>query len=205
MSEFTETKERIFDAFIEMISALGYENVTIRDIAKRVGINAATIYYHYESKDKILEHVYEYFTRHYFDNRIPVGEMKELIETATAKEMIAAIVRNYLSEDQKKYVRMILITKIIYMRLFQDPVANAMFLENNKNDAEYVINVMKHGVDVGRINPAFDVETFADILIGSMVIMGIKAFADTAYKVGQLDQENRLMAMLEILLSTALK
>jgi hypothetical protein len=91
------------------------------------------------------------------------------------------------------------------MRLFQDSTANTIFADNNINNAEYVIDILKHGIAIGRIAPDFDVETFADVLIGSMTIMGIKAFSGRDYVVGQLEQEKRILALLARLLSTALK
>ena len=204
MNEIPETKERIFDTFIEMSSALGYENVTIRDIAKKVGINSSSIYYHYESKEQVLEHVYEYYSTHYFDTRKPVEVMKKLIETASAEEFIFAMTRNYESDDQKKHVRMILITKLIYMRLFQDAAAREMFNRHNANDTEYVIAILRHGIDKGRIQPDFDMETFASVLIGSMVAMGVMAFANPEYSVGLLDHEARVRSMLARMFATSL-
>ena len=204
MSDLSGTRERIFDAFIEMSSALGYENVTVREIAKKVGIQAASIYNHYSSKEKILEHVYEYYANHYFDTRKPVDTMKKMIETADAEEFIFAMTRNYVSEDQKKHVRMILITKIIYMRLFQDTAASAMFNEHNADDVQYVTAVMQHGIDVGRLQPDFDLETFATVVLGSMMGMGLMAFANPAYTVGLLDHESRVRSMLSRILVSAL-
>jgi AcrR family transcriptional regulator len=205
MGELSDTKELIFDVFVEMVSTIGYENVTTRDIAKRIGINAASIYYHFKSKENILEFAYDYYSLYQYDNRASVDVMKKLIETGNAEEIVFTFFYTFLTEDQKKYVRMILITKIIYMRLFQDPIANAIFTESHMDNSEYVISVLKHGVAVGRIDPGFDLETFADVLIGSMQIMGIKAFAGMAYTVGQLDQEKRILTLIARLLSTALK
>jgi len=205
MNDLIGTKELIFDAFVEMTSALGYENVSIRDIAKKVAINPASMYYHFESKRKMLEYAYAYYSQHQYDNRIPAAVMQRRLETESAEDLLPSFFYTFESEDRKKYVRMVLITKIIYMRLFQDADANAMFAEANANNAEYVISILKHGVEVGRIDPGFDIEIFADVLIGSLEIMGIKAFANTHYVVGQLEQEQRIMAMLARLFNTALK
>ena len=205
MEALSGTKEHIFDVFVEMTSALGYENVSMRDIADKVGIKVASIYNHFETKAKILEYAYDYYAQRQYDNRKPVDEMKKMIETASAEEIVPTFFYKFVTEDQKRYVRMILITKIIYMRLFQDPVANAMFDETNVNNADYVIDVLKHGIDVGRLDSGFDIETFADVLIGSMQIMGIKAYAGVNYEVKQLDQEKHILALLARLLSTALK
>lgn len=205
MGEPSDTKEQIFDVFVEMASTIGYENVTTRDLARRIGINAASIYYHFESKEKILEYAYDYYKKYMYDNRKPVDEMKKLIETASAEELISTFFFTFETEDRKRYVRMILITKIVYMRLFQDPIANAIYTGSNANNSEYLISILKHGVDIGRIDPGFDISTFADVLIDAMAIMGIKAFSGADYKVGQLEQEKRILALLARLFATSLK
>jgi uncharacterized protein YigA (DUF484 family) len=131
--------------------------------------------------------------------------MEKLIETADAEEIINAFTYTFVAEDQKKYARMILITKIIYMRLFQDQIANAMIAESNSNNAEYVKSVLQHGIDVGRIESGFDVGAYAELFIGSRANMAVRAFADPDYVVGQYKQDIQILALLARLLATALK
>ena len=183
---------------------MGYENVSMREIAKKVGIQVASIYNHFDSKGKILDCAYNYYSEHLYDNRKPVEEIKKLIETGGAEEILHAISYTFESEDYKKYVRMILITKIIYMRLFQDPAANAIFAETNRSSSEYVMDILNHGIDIGRIDPNFDIEIFADVLVGAKEVMGIKAFADPAYVAGQVEREPRILTLFVRLLSSVL-
>ena len=204
MKEPSATKDLIFDAFLALISKQGYENVSVRDITTSVGIKPASMYNHFESKEKLLEYAYTYYAKHQFDNRKPLDEMKRHMESDSVENIVTTFFYTFVSEDKQKYTRMILITKIIYMRLFQDPLANAMFLEAHQDNAEYVTSVLAHGIAIGRLDPAFDSRTFADVLIGSLEIMGVRAFAGAAYQVGQLDQEKLILALLAKLLSTAL-
>ncbi len=50
-----DTKERILETSIEMFSESGYSDVSIRDIARIVGIKESSIYYHFKSKQDILD------------------------------------------------------------------------------------------------------------------------------------------------------
>ncbi|MDA3852584.1 MAG: TetR/AcrR family transcriptional regulator [Spirochaetaceae bacterium] len=45
-----EKKEQILNAAIECFTAFGYEKTSMSDIGKRVGLNKASIYYHYKDK-----------------------------------------------------------------------------------------------------------------------------------------------------------
>ena len=204
MIELSGTKELIFDAFVEMASTVGYENVSMREIARKVGIQGASIYNHFESKGKILEYAYDYYKAHLNENRKPNNEMKKIVETESAEKIIKSFAHTFESDDRKKYVRMILITKIVNMRMFQDPIAKAVFIYNDKNNIEYVMDVLKHGIDVGRIDPNFDIEIFADVLVSAVEIMGIKAFAEPTYIAGQIEKEPRILTLFIRLLSFSL-
>ena len=49
------TKEKIFEVSIDLFSQYGYDGVSIRQIAKEVGIKESSIYNHYPSKESILD------------------------------------------------------------------------------------------------------------------------------------------------------
>ena len=90
------------------------------------------------------------------------------------------------------------------MRLFQDPIAKAIFSNIYTDNNKYVTDILSHGVAIGRIDPNFDFAIFADILVGAITMMGIKAFSSANYVVGQLEEEPRIIAMLTKLYMTAL-
>lgn len=48
------TKESIYENAVNLFCTHGYVNVGMRDLAKEVGIKAASIYNHYKSKEEIL-------------------------------------------------------------------------------------------------------------------------------------------------------
>ena len=56
------TKEKIFDASLDLFSKKGYDSVSLREIAEEVGIKKSSIYSHYVSKEAILMDIFEYFT-----------------------------------------------------------------------------------------------------------------------------------------------
>jgi len=204
MDDLSGTKSLIFDAFVEMTSNLGYENVTIRDIAQQVGINPATIYYHYSTKADILESAYSYHKKHQYNNRLSVAEMKSRIAVLDGTSLVRSFMYTFECDDLQHYMRMVYITKIIYMRIFQDNIASSTFIDSNRDNADYVISIMQHGVEIGRVDPGFDLQTFADVMIGAFEVMGIRAFVNPEYIVGQLDQESRIVAMLGRLVDSAL-
>jgi len=55
------TKARILETAKMVFSEMGFDGARIDDIAERAGVNKALIYYYFENKDHLLEHVYEEF------------------------------------------------------------------------------------------------------------------------------------------------
>ena len=98
MDELSGIKEHIFDAFVEMTSSLGYENVSMRNIAEKVGIKVASIYNHFETKGKILNYAYDYYAKRQYDNRKPLDEMKKMIETASADDIVPTFFYKFVTE-----------------------------------------------------------------------------------------------------------
>jgi AcrR family transcriptional regulator len=48
------TRERILDVALELFAERGYDKTSLRDIAERLAITKAALYYHFESKQDIL-------------------------------------------------------------------------------------------------------------------------------------------------------
>lgn len=56
MSSRTEaTKQKMFDAMVELMGSRGYGDVSVDEIAERAGVAKGTIYYHYVSKAELME------------------------------------------------------------------------------------------------------------------------------------------------------
>ncbi len=59
------TKERIFRVALDLFSTKGYTDVGTRDIAAALNVKTPSLYNHYESKEAILDAIYQYFYDHY--------------------------------------------------------------------------------------------------------------------------------------------
>jgi AcrR family transcriptional regulator len=51
----SDTRDRILEAALELFSEHGFEGTTLQQIADRLGFTKAALYYHFRSKDDLLE------------------------------------------------------------------------------------------------------------------------------------------------------
>lgn len=54
MAERGDTRRRIQDVALELFTEQGYEGTSLREIAERLGVTKAALYYHFKTKDDIV-------------------------------------------------------------------------------------------------------------------------------------------------------
>ncbi|MCL2106827.1 MAG: TetR/AcrR family transcriptional regulator [Oscillospiraceae bacterium] len=188
-------KEQIFDIAIRMFAQDGFENVSMRDIAAQAGITAASIYNHFSSKEEILGAIYLYFGKLRVDLRKDTRQIKAAVETGSALDVLTIFLDPAITNHEEKIaLRMVLISKIIMMRIFNDPKANQFFLhEMFETDMRYMKKWLGYAVEIGRLAEEFDIENFSIFYWRQLIMMGIWAFADPNYEVRILDEEAVLL------------
>ena len=162
---YVGTKKAIFDNAISLFTRLGYENVTICDIADSVGIRQSAVYNHFKSKLHLLETIYGFFSYHYFGSRPSRDVLEVEISSGSAKDII---VNSFIfAFDENIRWQMTDITKMILVRASTDIKAAELFktiiLEEG---VKYVTEGLDRTVEYGRFAP-FDTRAVA-ILINSV-------------------------------------
>ncbi|GAA4854447.1 helix-turn-helix domain-containing protein [Kitasatospora terrestris] len=71
----SDTRARILDVALELFSEHGYEKTSLREIADRLGVTKAALYYHFKTKDDIVRGIVESMAAP-MDEAIAYGEGK---------------------------------------------------------------------------------------------------------------------------------
>lgn len=87
-----KTKSRILQCALEAFSKRGFDGVSLRDIAKQVGVNPSLIKYHFENKDGLWKSIVMLlFTRMHQEMTSPPEE-----EYLSRKERLKSWIRRYV-------------------------------------------------------------------------------------------------------------
>ena len=96
LSKSERTRGDILSAAANLFRHEGYYATTMRDIAHKAGIEAGSIYYHFESKDKILSEVLDIGVRDLYEK---VSELVQSAQETSAdfRETFALLVETHLT------------------------------------------------------------------------------------------------------------
>lgn len=119
------TREQIRDAAIDLFSQKGYDAVSIREIARAVGIRESSIYNHYKGKEDILDSITGYFISELSkpdSNEVP---MEVLLEKYGPEEFMIVSCKAYM--ERFKDERLGKVWRLISIELYRNKKVRDFF------------------------------------------------------------------------------
>lgn len=110
-------KEKIFSVSIDLFSRYGYDGVSIRQIAREVGIKESSIYNHYKSKESILNTILEFYIEEMKSDEISLTQANENLNVSLEYFYNAGL-DLYISKLSKP--NMMKITRIILVEAYHN-------------------------------------------------------------------------------------
>src|SRR4030042_2082569 len=71
-----QTRKKIYETAIALFSSRGYENVTIQDISKAVGLSKGAFYVHFKSKDQVIIEYFMKVDQYYYNISERISNLK---------------------------------------------------------------------------------------------------------------------------------
>jgi len=152
-------QQQIIDAARKLIVKYGSEHLTVRRIAKEVGISEAAIYRHFKSKKEIL-----FFLADQVTYSLLEGIDKARTGNDTSLESIDNILKNHLSAiEQKQGMSFQVIAEIISLG---DKKLNKKVSDDIVSYIERLKELLADGVKSGLVREDIDLEAAATLLFG---------------------------------------
>ena len=89
------TKDRILEAAIELFAEKGFSEVSVREITRAVGIKESSMYNHFESKQQILDEIFEFLKRQFDAMTIPEEAAAEMIANLTPEGFMDLSIQSF--------------------------------------------------------------------------------------------------------------
>jgi AcrR family transcriptional regulator len=154
------TQEKIFKTAIDLFSQSGYNGVSIRQIAKVVGIKESSIYNHFQNKDNILETIYDYYKQEMKKTTLSIEELDKKIGTMPFEQFWTIGLSNFHKKTEDPLLEKI--NNIILLEMFRDERARDIALsELFQRQQNIVCQIFKKMQDKGIIKSEFDPKVLA--------------------------------------------
>jgi len=184
------TKTRIFNTALKLFATRGVENSPMRDIADAAGINIASIYNHYSSKEQLVAACYDFFLEHYESSRLS-DELYRIILQKGTKEEIVKIANEQFPEEPEE--NLVYSMTILFSRIYIDAKAVEKYTEMINHSLQFLKMFFELGIELGRFED-FDVNRV------SMLFLSAKLFAAQSYTIRSETELEMGLAQQEMLL-----
>lgn len=155
----------IFESAIYIFAERGYENVSMRELAKINDIRAASIYYYFDSKDTLLNTMYEFYAANIKLSSPDIDKIMKKIPYQSAKEILFQCLNQFSDELQPL---MDCIYLIVVSQQAHDPRAYKLIQESTFAYPEnFITRIVTRMVDIGKIEP-LDIECFVKLYASFM-------------------------------------
>jgi TetR/AcrR family transcriptional regulator, cholesterol catabolism regulator len=152
-------QELILDASVKLFERFGYRNVKISDITSELGMTTGYFYYHFRSKEQILQLIYESYITIAADTVRVIANKKGVNATEKLKELInihCVRIRDYHAQVS------------VFFREYRN-LPESSIIEIKKQNAKYlknVISIIEQGVKEGHFRQNINVKLFSLAMIG---------------------------------------
>lgn len=121
-------KRNILDAAIDLFSAKGFSGVSVREIAKAVGIKESSLYNHFCGKDELLQTIFAHFRREAAGIMPPREQLDAILERMKPGDFLKQGYLNFKRHIEDPVMGKI--WRIVYIEQFRDPLAREIYLQD---------------------------------------------------------------------------
>lgn len=150
MGEGVMTREKIFIAAFTVFARHGFEGARMEQIASQVGINKASLYFHFKSKEELFRELFQHVIKKY---RAFIQQIVAESEGLTLRTRLIAIYQKYLNDSWDN------IEMDFWNRIYYFPPAamkQEIYRETYNTETDFLeslIPVFEAGITKGEMRP----------------------------------------------------
>lgn len=154
------TRRRVLEAARELFETEGYEETTVRAIARRAGVSVGSVFTNFQCKLDILSEVMSERLDELYDELDRVGHQ---LRGSTADRLRSLFALFYAFETRRKRLFLAHIAATYDWR----PGSMATPFGHNERLKQVVRDCLARGVAAGDVDPALDTDLVVDLLLAA--------------------------------------
>jgi AcrR family transcriptional regulator len=159
-----DTRQKLFEAAVDLIAERGYSATTVDDIAVRAGVAKGTVYYNFPSKpalfEELLRHGIGLLTQQY----------RDAVRGLSPREAVGALIRTELAYIQRYRA----FAQLLLSEMWRTNREWQQTLRLLREEAIAVVaEVLQAGVDAGEFPADLDVPVASSALFGVGLVVAV--------------------------------
>ncbi len=161
MVAFTKRQREIVNTAIELIAEKGIQELTIKNLSKKIGIAESAIYRHFDSKFDILLSILELFN----DNIEGLNARINQMQDGPTQKLKAMLEQRFEHFAQHPTFASVVFSEELFRH--DQQLSNAVFRIMQKNQTA-MLNIISEGQEKGEFRKEIPAEELAFMIIGAM-------------------------------------
>lgn len=154
-----ERKKEIVKTSLNILHEEGHRNLTVRNIADKIGVSEPAVYKHFDSKEEIIKRSAESVLK---ENKMLTIDKSY----KSGSEFVQGILENlFESLEENPFATAVLFQGDLFSEY---PEVQKIFARHEEENKRKIIKAVKKGQEEGFISEKVDSETFTLILMGSI-------------------------------------
>jgi AcrR family transcriptional regulator len=162
----TDRRRQLVAIAMDLIATKGFEGLRYQEVAKEAGINNATLFYHFSTKEELIQGVMQHLGEEF--RKTPAHHAGK---PPTALEELRLEFEG-VGELLQKQPKLFLVLTEISLRALRDPVIESVVRTLDEFWRQHLIEVIGLGVKQGTFRPDIDVEAAAVALMAQIKGIG---------------------------------
>lgn len=161
-------REELVEAAYRAIAERGFEGLRTRDVAGEVGVNIATLHYHFPTKEALIRGVLDHAMDHFRTSLAPHGSPADQL-------------RNYLRATRTLLIEepeLGAVMAELALRSVRDPSIGSILNEMYDVWHLAVRGLLRRAVREGGLRPEIDSDAVAALIIATLTSMTLPVMAD---------------------------
>jgi AcrR family transcriptional regulator len=153
-----ETREALVGAAYDLLAERGFEGLRTRDVAAKVGVNVATLHYHFPTKEKLIRGVVAHAMSRFRTTLVPAGSPGEQLRAHFAG------LRRLARDEPELFVVM----GELALRARRDRAIAAIVRETDAQWEAMLASLLRHAATEGAVRAGADAADLAALVVATL-------------------------------------
>jgi len=194
MVAFTKRQKEIIDTAIELIAEKGIQELTIKNLSKKIGIAESAIYRHFSSKMDILLNILALFR----ENKEQINLRVQESQANPTEKLYAMLYRRFKHFTANRAMATVIFSEELFRndRRLSEQIYGIML-----SNQEVIINIIKDGQKCGEFRSDVSAQELAFMITGALRLI-VTHWRLSEFKIDLIDEGQKLWETVQALITT---